>query len=165
MRRWWIRTGVVVVLGAGALAGCGGGGSVAAPPGTTAASLSPVAPSASGSTSAPPSSPAAATPGVYVEEARYRADPQRYAGGRTVLFFHAPWCPTCRAAEKDVLARTAELPPGLVIVKVDYDGATELKQRYGVTRQSTFVQVDGEGRELARFQDATSVDAILARLV
>jgi thiol-disulfide isomerase/thioredoxin len=82
-----------------------------------------------------------------------------------VLFFHAPWCPTCRAAEKDVLARTADLPAGLVIVKVDYDGATELKQRYGVTRQSTFVQVDGEGRELARFADATSVDAILARLV
>jgi len=125
-----------------------------------------VAPSPTASTGAA-SRPAApvAVPGAYVEEARFRAAPEQYAGARTVLFFHAPWCPTCRAAEKDLLARGAGLPAGLVIVKVDYDGATELKQRYGVTRQSTFVQVDGEGRELTRFADATSLDAILARLV
>ena len=65
--------------------------------------------------------------------------------GTALLFFHAKWCPTCRAAEKDINSRLGEIPEGLTIFKTDYDTQTELKKKYGVTYQHTFVQVDAEG--------------------
>ena len=171
--RWWT-SGAVVVVGSVLLAACGNeavttstaGSTAGSPSQATAPATASSSPSAVSTASSSPASSASASvaPGAYVEYAEYRAAPGRYAGTRTVLFFHAPWCPTCRAAEKDILARRSALPEGLTIVKVDYDSATELKQKYGVTRQSTFVQVDAGGAELAQFQDAISVDAIVSQL-
>ena len=40
--------------------------------------------------------------------------------GKHVLFFHASWCPTCRAADADITAKQSSIPSGLVIHKVDY---------------------------------------------
>ena len=37
--------------------------------------------------------------------------------GKVVLFFHAPWCPTCREANKNFEATSA--PDGLTLLKVD----------------------------------------------
>ncbi len=69
-------------------------------------------------------------------------------GKKVILFFHAGWCPTCRAAEKDITARATEIPADIVILKVDYDTYGDLKKKYNVTYQHTFVQVDGEGNEI-----------------
>ena len=71
--------------------------------------------------------------------------------GRTVLFFHAKWCPTCKAAEKDITENITELPEDITILKVDYDTETELKDKYAITYQHTFVQIDEEGNELAKW--------------
>jgi thiol-disulfide isomerase/thioredoxin len=65
-----------------------------------------------------------------------------------VLFFHASWCPKCQ--DTDASAK-AGMPPGLTLVKVDYDGANELRQKYGVTLQHTFVQVDDSGKALKKW--------------
>jgi hypothetical protein len=54
----------------------------------------------------------------------------------------------------------AGVPAGLTVVSVDYDSATELRKRYGVTVQHTFVQVDAQGNELAKFTGSTSGPAI-----
>jgi peptide-methionine (S)-S-oxide reductase len=59
-----------------------------------------------------------------------------------LLFFHADWCPTCRNFEKQILETT--LPKNVIILKVDYDTATDLKKKYSVVSQSTWVQIDHE---------------------
>ncbi len=65
------------------------------------------------------------------------------AGTTAILFFHAPWCPQCRAVEADIMA--AGVPEGVTIIKVDYDSRQDLRQQYGVTLQTTFVRVDASG--------------------
>jgi thioredoxin 1 len=78
----------------------------------------------------------------------------------TVLFFHASWCPTCKAAEDDINKMGSNSTANLNILKIDYDTATELKQKYKVTQQSTFVLVDKDGNELKKGNGFTSLDAI-----
>lgn len=90
--------------------------------------------------------------------------PSVLANGRTkVLFFHAAWCPICRNADAQLTAWYQTHPYPLSVYKVDYDTATELKQRYGVTYQHTFVQVDGQGNALKVLQGPT--DAQLQALL
>lgn len=83
----------------------------------------------------------------------------------SVIFFHAPWCPECRAFESAIQDST--IPDGVQILKVDYDSATELREQYGVTLQSTFVSVSPDGALLSKWvgygQDK-SVEAILSNL-
>lgn len=69
------------------------------------------------------------------------------AKGPTVLFFAADWCPTCQAALKDINANGADLG-GITVVVVDYDKEAELKKKYRVTYQHTFVQIDPSGKAL-----------------
>lgn len=63
--------------------------------------------------------------------------------GEKVLFFHAPWCSQCRSIEKGIISDG--VPDGLTIVKVDYDSNQDLRQKYGVTLQTTFVKIDDQG--------------------
>lgn len=79
---------------------------------------------------------------------------------QTVLFFHAQWCPYCRAAEEDINARLFEIPKGVAIVKVDYDTETELKKKYGITSQHTFVLVDENLNEVEKWNGG-ELDEIL----
>ncbi|WP_298748395.1 thioredoxin family protein [uncultured Serinicoccus sp.] len=97
----------------------------------------------------------------YVEHDTYAADPAAYDGGPVVLFFHADWCPDCRATDESLT--TVGLPEGLTVVKVDFDERTDLRQTYGVTQQHTFVQVDADGEEIATWTGATTGEEILAR--
>jgi thiol-disulfide isomerase/thioredoxin len=80
--------------------------------------------------------------------------------GNVVLFFHASWCPTCKAAEADILSK--KITDGLSILKIDYDNSTELKQKYGVTSQSTFVKVDKDGRLLSKGSSFITLEDITA---
>lgn len=68
--------------------------------------------------------------------------------GPTVLFFNADWCPACQAASKDLAENGAMLAKGITVVKVNYDKSSELKTKYGVTSQHTFVQIDTNGEKL-----------------
>lgn len=84
--------------------------------------------------------------------------------GKVVLFFHAPWCPICVAIEKDVTANIGKIPNGVHILKVDYDTATELKKKYGVTYQHTFVQVDASGKMLKKWSNSTALADIATQV-
>jgi thiol-disulfide isomerase/thioredoxin len=101
------------------------------------------------STPTPEATTPGATPGVlegaYVE---YSNEAIAQAEGRVLLFFHAPWCPQCRSVESDIIAEG--VPAGVTIIKVDYDSRQDLRQRYGVTLQTTFVEVDADGTELQK---------------
>ena len=84
--------------------------------------------------------------------------------GKVVLFFHAAWCPTCIAANADITANKADIPEGMTIMKVDYDTASALKDKYGVTYQHTFVQVDAEGNQLKKWNGG-ELDTIVDRAI
>ncbi|MDQ3123640.1 MAG: thioredoxin family protein [bacterium] len=71
------------------------------------------------------------------------------ASGSKLLFFHAPWCPQCRALEQDIQSKG--VPEGQTIFKVDYDSNQALRQKYGVTIQTTFVLVNDQGELSKKF--------------
>ncbi len=71
--------------------------------------------------------------------------------GKAVLFFHASWCPTCQALDKELISNISQLPNNVTIFKVDYDSETELKTKYAVTYQHTLVQVDTEGNSITKW--------------
>lgn len=83
-------------------------------------------------------------------------------GGKVVIFFHATWCPSCRSA--DAAFRATSVPAGLTILKIDYDSSAELKKKYGVTSQHTFVQVDAAGNLIAKWSGANTVADVLAKV-
>lgn len=78
------------------------------------------------------------------------AEEQR-TGNKVVLFFYAPWCPYCRAADAVFKAKPQDIPSGVTVLKTDYDSNTDLKRKYGVTYQHTFVQIDAQGDMVSKW--------------
>ncbi len=76
---------------------------------------------------------------------------EQKAGHKVVLFFHAPWCPYCRAADAAFKANADAIPAGVTVLKTDYDSNTALKSKYGVTYQHTFVQIDNNGNLVTKW--------------
>ncbi|GAA1855250.1 thioredoxin family protein [Microbacterium koreense] len=87
---------------------------------------------------------AATTAGAYLD---YTDGAIESTAGPKALFFHATWCPNCRQLDEELVAEGA--PDGLTIFKVDYDERTDLRQKYGVTLQTTIVFVDDDGNEIS----------------
>ncbi len=70
---------------------------------------------------------------------------------KRVLFFHASWCPTCKAAHTEVTGNPEGIPEDVMLFKTDYDTNAALKKQYGITYQHTFVLVDEMGKELKKW--------------
>ncbi|MCR4334721.1 MAG: thioredoxin family protein [Patescibacteria group bacterium] len=81
-----------------------------------------------------------------------------------VLFFRASWCPTCRAVDADIKANLSKIPSSLAILDVNYDNSTALKQKYGVTYQHTFVQVDKDGNLIKKWSGSPTLIALVAEV-
>ena len=81
-----------------------------------------------------------------------------------VLFFRASWCPTCRAVDADIKANLSKIPEELAILDVDYDNSASLKQKYGVTYQHTFVQVDKDGNLIKKWSGSPTLSALVAEV-
>lgn len=84
--------------------------------------------------------------------------------GDVVLFFRASWCPTCKVVDTDIRANISAIPAGLTILEVDYDNSASLKQKYGVTYQHTFVQVDSKGNLIKKWSGSNSLAALVAQV-
>ena len=84
--------------------------------------------------------------------------------GPVVLFFKASWCPTCRALDADILANLDDIPKGMIILDVDYDSATALKQKYKVTYQHTLVQVDASRNQIAKWSNSLSLADVISHI-
>ena len=112
---------------------------------------------------AAPESVVAKTPGTF---SSYSEDKLALAqNGTVVLFFHANWCPSCRALESNITANASDIPENTNILKLDYDTATELKQTYGVVRQHTLVVVDANGNEVKKLTGLTNtLDQVVSQL-
>ncbi|MFM2423781.1 MAG: hypothetical protein RLZZ70_168, partial [Candidatus Parcubacteria bacterium] len=84
--------------------------------------------------------------------------------GDVVLFFKAAWCPSCRTLDSNIKANLEAIPAGLTILEVDYDTATALKQKYGVTTQHTLVQVDASGTQLKKWSGGSTLASVVAQV-
>lgn len=93
----------------------------------------------------------------------YSAENLKNATGNILLFFHAEWCSTCKEFDRQI----KELwdVQNITILVVDYDNSTELKQKYSVLSQSTFVQVDNDWNMFKRFLGKTDIKDIFNNLV
>ncbi len=99
--------------------------------------------------------------GVYLP---YTSTAVAQAKGSVVLFFHANWCSTCVAIEKDIKAHLKDIPKDVTILRVNYDDATDLKELYSVTGQYTFVQVDNSGKLIKKWRGGSTLKEVLAQL-
>jgi thioredoxin 1 len=135
--RWFSRTIAVLAL-IPVLAACSGES-------TEKTASSAVATSRCAGMAAGTAGAAATGSGSFINYAAYCGDRARYADGKVVLFFHAPWCPDCVKTEANLKADPAAIPAGLTIVHVDFDNADDLKEEYGITHQFTFVSLNSDG--------------------
>lgn len=95
----------------------------------------------------------------------YSADTLSSVKGKRILFFHAPWCPQCRQLEASI--KSGEIPDGVSIVKVDYDSNQKLRQKYGVTIQTTMVLIGDNEESIKKFvaYDKPSLDSVKENLL
>jgi len=96
---------------------------------------------------------------VYAPEKLARAET-----GDVVLFFHASWCPTCRALNSDIEKNLETIPSDVSILKLDYDTETELKKKYGVTYQHTLVQVDAGGALIKKWSGSPTLSSLVSEI-
>lgn len=78
--------------------------------------------------------------------------------GTVVLYFWAPWCASCTSLDLDLQDGKAEIPNGITVLRVNYDQERELKQKYAVTTQHTFVQINQNDEVLATWVGGDIVD-------
>ena len=81
-----------------------------------------------------------------------------------VLFFRASWCPTCKAIDEDIKAHLKDIPASLTILDVNYDNSTDLKKKYGVTYQHTFVQVDAQGNIIKKWSGGSTLTSLISKI-
>lgn len=86
-------------------------------------------------------------------------------GGQPVIFFHASWCPMCRAADAEFRAKTDQIPENVTILKADFDTEEKLKEKHDIVMQDTFVLVDAEGNEIKKWQSGgKGISTLLANI-
>jgi thiol-disulfide isomerase/thioredoxin len=119
-------------------------------------------PAPSDSTPNPVANDEVAPAGAYVN---YAEDVIAQTSGTKILFFHASWCPQCRTLEADIQEKG--VPSGVTIIKVDYDSNQSLRQKYGVTIQTTLVKVDDQANLVEKYvaYNDPSVASIIENLL
>jgi thiol-disulfide isomerase/thioredoxin len=89
--------------------------------------------------------------GDYKDYSESTVQNEQKAGHKVVLFFHAQWCPFCKAANTAFINKRSQIPVGVTVLKTDYDENVDLKTKYGVTYQHTFVQIDNDGTLVSKW--------------
>lgn len=102
------------------------------------------------------------TTGSYID---YNSEAIAQTTGTKILFFHAPWCPQCRALDASIMSGT--IPKNVTIIKVDYDSNQKLRSQYGVTIQTTLVRIDDSGKLIRKYvaYDTPSLDALIQNVL
>lgn len=103
----------------------------------------------------------AAEPGVFAD---YTEELRETSKGDIVLFFHAAWCSTCRALERDIQASLSDIPSDLTILKIDYDSERDLRRQYGVTQQHTLIQVNTAGNKIHQWVGGNTLESIIGQV-
>lgn len=84
------------------------------------------------------------------------------AGQPAIVYFHADWCPTCKAQEPLVqeLLKESRMKD-VTLFSADFDKESGLKKALRVSSQSTFVIFKG-GKEAARSTGQTNKEDLAA---
>lgn len=88
---------------------------------------------------------------------------------RRVLFFYANWCPTCQPSDADFRNNEADIPSDVTVIRVNYndddtdDAEEALANKYNVSYQHTFVQIDSNGNEVTTWNGGDLSD-LLSRI-
>ncbi len=109
----------------------------------------------------PAPAPVSQAPGTF---SSYSAGKVASADGDVVVAFLADWCPTCRVLERDIEASLGDIPSDLTILKANYDTESDLKKKYGVTYQHTFVQVDNNGNLVQKWGGGNTLESVVSRV-
>ena len=56
-----------------------------------------------------------AKPGAYKDYSESAVKSEQEAGQKVVLFFHAPWCPFCKAANTAVVNNISQMPADVTV--------------------------------------------------
>lgn len=89
--------------------------------------------------------------GMYKEYSATTVEAEQKAGNKVVLFFHAAWCPDCKKADAAFKASPESIPAGVTVLKTDYDTTQDLKKKYAITTQHTFVQIDASENQVTKW--------------
>lgn len=84
--------------------------------------------------------------------------------GKVVIFFKAGWCHTCQALGNDIEAHLSDIPGNVNILIADYDTSTELKRKYGITYQHSFVQVDANGGIIKKWSGSPTLATLVGEI-
>ena len=79
-----------------------------------------------------------------------------------VYFFAATWCPDCQATYKDLKVNFGMLPMDFKLVIVNYDKNPDLRKRYGITAQHTFLTLGPAGEKKKVWAGSVTVAEIVA---
>ena len=88
---------------------------------------------------------------------------------KTVLFFYANWCPTCKPADASFTQNLTQIPADVTVIRVNYNDTEtdqaekDLAKKYGITYQHTFVQIDANGSEVTKWNGG-GIDELLSNL-
>ena len=83
--------------------------------------------------------------------------------GRIVLFFHADWCSTCKALEKQI--SQTKIPEDLLILEVNFDTQKDIAKKYSILSQSSFVQIDSKGNAYKRILGKSDINDVFETLL
>lgn len=83
------------------------------------------------------------------------------ASDQVILFFTAPWCPSCVEAQKNIEENKEYIPTNIAILLVDFDQNIGIREKYGVEKQHTFILLDHEKNEVKRWTNSTQLQNIL----
>ncbi|MDQ6985223.1 MAG: thioredoxin family protein [Candidatus Dojkabacteria bacterium] len=92
-------------------------------------------------------------------------DKIHFENENNVIFFSASWCATCHEAKENFKNNLSKIPGNLTIYEADIDRFKDLKKKYGVTVQHTYVQVDKNGKELNQWIGSNTINEVLDELV
>lgn len=103
----------------------------------------------------------------YIEYSKSAMDTA--SGNRRVLFFYASWCPTCKPADVSFTQNVSKIPEDVTLIRVNYNDPDtdqeekDLAKEYGITYQHTFVQIDGAGNEVTKWNGG-QIDELLSNI-
>lgn len=70
---------------------------------------------------------------------------------KIILFFSTSECSTCLALDRDINREIAQIPPTVIILKVDMATNQDVVEKYKILLPNTFVQIDSDQKELRKW--------------
>ncbi len=97
----------------------------------------------------------------YIDYDSQTVDSAVAQGQNVALFFHADWCPSCRALEENIEENIGDISSDTAIFKVDYDTSVALRRAHGVTMQHTIVYLSADTDTSEKKLGANTLDDIV----